>query len=168
MLQYYCNFTIRLFRVLSWTPIGGVLLLCRDAVGVFFCRLGYCGLHCLNVFHFPDYHFLQSFCRIATYIYKAETIKHNLRTSMNERTHLFKNISLKLYSRNGWCFWGAWKMSGNRNRLLYWPNFFSWPLSSRTHSAIIPHLVWLLNRGSMRATALSLQAGPHSGPPVTN
>ena len=32
-------------------------------------------------------------------------IKHNKRTSMNERTHVFiKNISLPLYFRKGWCW----------------------------------------------------------------
>ena len=32
-------------------------------------------------------------------------IKHNLRTSMNERnTFIYKNISLTLYSRKDWCF----------------------------------------------------------------
>ena len=40
-------------------------------------------------------------------------IKHNLRTSMNERTHFFiKNITLTLYSRKGWCFCGVWEMHG--------------------------------------------------------
>ena len=40
-------------------------------------------------------------------------IKHNLRTSMNERTHFFiKNISLTLYSRKGSCFCCVWEMGG--------------------------------------------------------
>ena len=45
---------------------------------------------------------------------QTETIKHNLRTSMNERTNtlLYKNISLTLYSRKGWCFCGMWEMGG--------------------------------------------------------
>ena len=31
--------------------------------------------------------------------------QHNIRNSMNERTHFFiKNISLTLYSRKGWCW----------------------------------------------------------------
>ena len=39
-------------------------------------------------------------------------IKHNLRTSMNERTHFFikKYVSLTLHSRKGWCFCGLWEM----------------------------------------------------------
>ena len=41
-------------------------------------------------------------------------INHNLRTSMNERTNtrLYKNISLTLYSRKGWCFCDAWEKDG--------------------------------------------------------
>ena len=40
-------------------------------------------------------------------------IKHNLRTSMNERnTFLYKNISLTLYSQEGWCFCSVWEMGG--------------------------------------------------------
>ena len=35
-------------------------------------------------------------------------------TNFNERTNtlLFKNISLTLYSRKGWCFCGVWEMGG--------------------------------------------------------
>ena len=33
--------------------------------------------------------------------------------NFNERTHsLYKNISLTLYSRKGWCFCGVWEMGG--------------------------------------------------------
>ena len=41
-LQHHWCLTIRLFRVISWTLIGGVLLLCRKAIGVFYrpSRLG--------------------------------------------------------------------------------------------------------------------------------
>ena len=51
---------------------------------------------------------------------------HNLDYDYNERTNtfLYKFISLTLYSR---CFCGVWEMSGDRDRLLYWPKFFSWP-----------------------------------------
>ena len=43
----------------------------------------------------------------------GNVIKHNLRTSTNERTHFFiKKISLTLYSRKGWCFCGVWVMVG--------------------------------------------------------
>ena len=35
-LQHYWSLTIRLLRVISRTLIGGVLLLCRDAVSVFY------------------------------------------------------------------------------------------------------------------------------------
>ena len=35
-LQHCWNLTIRLFCVISWTLIGGVLPLCRDAVSVFY------------------------------------------------------------------------------------------------------------------------------------
>ena len=52
-------------------------------------------------------------CCIPTYKYKRKIIKHNLRTSMNERTHFFiKNISLTLYSQKGWCFCGVWEIGG--------------------------------------------------------
>ena len=46
-LQHYRSLTIRLFSVISWTLVGVVLLLCRDAVGVFYSpsRLG---LNCLR------------------------------------------------------------------------------------------------------------------------
>ena len=42
-LQHYWNLTIRLFSVIARTLIGGVLPLCREAVGVFYSpsRLGY-------------------------------------------------------------------------------------------------------------------------------
>ena len=44
---------------------------------------------------------------------RGNIIKHNLRTSMNERnTLLYKNISYTLYSRKGWCFCGVWEMDG--------------------------------------------------------
>ncbi len=41
-LQNYWNLTIRLFSVISRTLVGGVLPLCREAVGVFYSpsRLG--------------------------------------------------------------------------------------------------------------------------------
>ena len=41
-LLHYLKLTIRLFSVISRTPIGGVLPLCIEAVGVFYCpsRLG--------------------------------------------------------------------------------------------------------------------------------
>ena len=39
-------------------------------------------------------------------------IKHNLRTSMNERTHFFIKIYLSQTSRKGWCFCGVWEMVG--------------------------------------------------------
>ena len=37
---------------------------------------------------------------------------HNidLRTSKNEQTLLYKNLSHTLYSRKGWCFCGVWEM----------------------------------------------------------
>ena len=37
-LQRYWNLTMRLFSVISGTPIGGVLPLCSGAVGVFYSR----------------------------------------------------------------------------------------------------------------------------------
>ena len=102
-------------------------------------------------------------------------IKHNLRTSMNERTHLFINIYLTLYSRKDWCFCGVWKMGWDKNRLLYWPNFFLLtiarcvifknPLSTSSAS-------WLelLNRGSLRAIAPSgtFSVCKLAGLPVSN
>ena len=35
-LQHYWNLSIRLFRVISRTLVGDALLLCRDAVSVFY------------------------------------------------------------------------------------------------------------------------------------
>ena len=39
-LQHYSGLTIRLFSIISRILVGGILLLCRDAVGVFYIRLG--------------------------------------------------------------------------------------------------------------------------------
>ena len=60
-------------------------------------------------------------------------IKHNLRTSTNERTNtlLYKNISLTLYSRKGWCFLcvrGEWRQG--RTIIL-------------TQAALLCHLGWV-------------------------
>ena len=49
---------------------------------------------------------------------------HDLCNSTNEHTSLSKYVSLTFYS---WKFCDVWEMSGDRDRLLYWPNFFSWP-----------------------------------------
>ena len=47
---------------------------------------------------------------------------------MNKRTHHFTNfLSLRLYSRKGLCFCCVWDMCGDRDRVLYWPKFLSWP-----------------------------------------
>ena len=58
-------------------------------------------------------------------------IIHNLWTSMNERTHLFIKIyvyiSHTLFSKGLMFLLCVWEMFGDRDRLLYWPNFFSWP-----------------------------------------
>ena len=62
-------------------------------------------------------------------------IKHNLRTSMNERTHFFiKNISLTLYSRKDDVVCERW--AGNRDRLLYWPKVLL------TIAALLSHPGW--------------------------
>ena len=51
---------------------------------------------------------------------------HDLRNSMNERTHFFikiyKNLSLTLYSRKGWCFCAVWEMGGET--YTQWEDFF--------------------------------------------
>ena len=59
---------------------------------------------------------------------------HDLGNSMNERTHFLK-----------------WEMGRDRDRVLYWPDFFSRPkhvvLSSRTHIALLPQLGWGCSTG---------------------
>ena len=87
-----------------------------------------------------------------------DIIKHDIRTSMNERIHFFlKNISLTLYSRKGdvSC---VWEMSGDKDRLLYWPKFFLAHSSSSSSSWL-----GLLNCGSQRAQSPLSAAGSHSG-----
>ena len=43
---------------------------------------------------------------------------------MNERTQLFIKIYLSLFILERV---DVWEMDGDRDRLLYWPKFFSWP-----------------------------------------
>ena len=62
-------------------------------------------------------------------------------------------------------------MGGDRDRLLYWPNFFSsiahcYLQEPTKHFFHILAGVAQLGGGSLRA--LGLQAGPHSGLPVSN
>ena len=101
---------------------------------------------------------------------------HNidLRTSMNERTLFFIKIYIShtLFSKGFmllWCVRDEWKQGQTAilTQLLLLTIarcvIFKKPLSTFSASWL-----GLLNRGSLRATVLSLQAGPHSGLPVTN
>ena len=96
-------------------------------------------------------------------IYANISWKHSQRlmtTSINERTHFFTKIYLSHFILDVSV---VCEMSGDRDRLLYWSNFFSWP-----EQHLFRILAGLLYRGSLRATALNLQAGPHSGIPVSD
>ena len=54
-------------------------------------------------------------------------IKHNIRTSMNERIHFFIKIYLSHFILERVMFVVCERWVGNGDRLLYWPKFF-WPL----------------------------------------
>ena len=89
-------------------------------------------------------------------------IKHNIRTSMNERTHFFiKNMYLSHFILDVSVVCERWVETGTDCSI--------YPTSSPDHSSTFSaSWLWLLNRGSLKATALSLHAGPHSGLPVIN
>ena len=90
-------------------------------------------------------------------------IKHDIRTSMNERmnertnTLLYRNISLTLYSRKGdvCC---VWEMSWRRRQTAILTQF-SCDHSSTSSSSWLG----LLNRGSLRAQRPLSAAGSHFG-----
>ena len=99
---------------------------------------------------------------------------HDLRNSMNERTHFFIKIYIShiLFSKGLmflWCVRDEWRQGQTAilTSLLLLTIarcvIFKNPLSTSSAS-------WLelLNRGSLRTRALSLQAGSRSGLPVTN
>ena len=92
---------------------------------------------------------------------------------MTNETHLFIKICIShtLFSKGLiflWCVRDRWRQGQTAilTQLLLTIArcvIFKNPLSMFSASWL-----GLLNRGSLRATALSLQAGPHSGVPVTN
>ena len=76
-------------------------------------------------------------------------IKHNIRTSMNERTHFF----IKIYDVSY-----VWEMSWRRT------DCYIDPSSSRDHSSTSSsYSLGLLNRESLRAQRLLSAAGSHFG-----
>ena len=111
-------------------------------------------------------------CIAHTYTNISENIiKHNLRTSMNDRTHFFIKICIShtLFSMFLWCV-------RDRRRQGQTTILTQLLLLTIARCVIFKNLLstssasWLelLNRGSLRATAFSLQAGLHYGLPVTN
>ena len=68
---------------------------------------------------------------------------HDLRNSMKEQTQFCMEIYLSHFILERVDVNVVWEMGGDRDWLLYWPNFFSWTyhavLSSRTHLALLPH-----------------------------
>ena len=86
-------------------------------------------------------------------------IKHNIRTSMNERKHfLIKkyNLSLVILERVMLVVCERWV--GDRDWLLYWPKFFLTHSSTSSSSYL-----GLLNRGSLRVQSPQSAAGSHFG-----
>ena len=86
-------------------------------------------------------------------------IKHNIRTSMNERTHFFiKNISLTLYSRKGWCWLCV------RGELETGTDCYILTQALLTIAALLSHPgLGLLNCGSLRAQSSPSTAGSQFG-----
>ena len=86
-----------------------------------------------------------------------DIIKHNMRTSMNERTHFFIKISLTLYSRKG-------DVCCVRDELETGTDCSIDPSSSCDHSSTSSSS-WqgLLNRGSLRAPSPLSAAGSQFG-----
>ena len=82
-------------------------------------------------------------------------------TNFNERTNtlLYKNISLTLYSRKGWCLCCVWWVETGTDSYI--------DPSSLDHNCTFASWLGLFNRGSLRDAALSLQAGSHSDIPVS-
>ena len=58
---------------------------------------------------------------------RGNTIKHNIRTSMNERIHFFIKIYLSHFIPERVMFFVCERWVGDRNRLLYWTKFFLRP-----------------------------------------
>ena len=87
-----------------------------------------------------------------------DIIKHNIRTSMNERTHFFIKIYLSHFILEKVMFVVCGRWARDRDRLLYWPKFFL------TIATFLSHLgLGLLNRGSLRAQSPLSIAGSHFG-----
>ena len=95
-------------------------------------------------------------CYIAAYIYiyiykyMRNIIKHN--DDFNERTNtlLYKNISLTLYSRKGWCWLCV------RGELETGTDCYILTQFLLTIALLLSHLVGLLNRGSLSAARPSV------------
>ena len=74
---------------------------------------------------------------------------------MNERTHFFIKIFIShTFFSKGLMFLWCVRDCGDWGRLLYRPNFFSWPwhaeLSSRIYLALLPHLGWICSTGGRK------------------
>ena len=72
------------------------------------------------------------YCILRIYIYKYTHICGNIvnnNDDFNKRTNtlLYKNINLSHFIFERVMFSRVWEMSGDRDGLLYWPKFFSWP-----------------------------------------
>ena len=80
----------------------------------------------------------------------------------NEYTFLQKYITLTLYSRKGGVVLYV------RDKWRQGQTAILTQVLLLTIAALLPHLAGLLNRGSLRAIAINLQAGSHSGIPVSN
>ena len=83
-------------------------------------------------------------------------IKHN--DDFNERTNIFIKIYLSHFILERLILVVCERWVGDGDRLLYWPQVLLRPLQ---HFFLI--LAELLNRESLRAQALSLQADSHAG-----
>ena len=70
-------------------------------------------------------------------------IKHNIRTSMNERIHFFVKICLPhcILKRVMFVVCERWVRDGDR--LLYWPKFFSRPLQHFFLILVVVALLWV-------------------------
>ena len=87
-----------------------------------------------------------------------DIIKHDIRTSMNERTHFFIEIYLSHFIIDRVMFVVCEIWAGDRDRQLYWP-MFSLDHSSTSSSS------WqeLLNRGSLSAQSSLSATDSHLG-----
>ena len=109
---------------------------------------------------------LATLCCIATYIYKymQNIIKHNIRTSMNERTHFFIKIYLSHFILERVMFLVCKRWEETRTDCYFDP-------SSSDHSGTSSSSwLGLLNRGSLRPQSPLSATGSHCGilPPTNS